>query len=186
MEPSDEELYRRMRRGDKGALEELYERREPGLYRYSIYMSGSPSVAEEVTHEVFVRLIGPDVTYNEALGPLEAYLHGIAKNLLREAMRQQDRRAPQPGTGHPKDALTLLVDDEMAAALHAALKDLPAEYRDAVILCDLEERSYGDAARMMQCPVGTVRSRLHRARALLAAKLKRFKNAPRVRSEVAS
>jgi RNA polymerase sigma-70 factor (ECF subfamily) len=60
----------------------------------------------------------------------------------------------------------------MTAALYATLRQLPEPYRDAVVLCDLEERSYEDAARLMGCAVGTVRSRLHRARALLAARLR--------------
>jgi RNA polymerase sigma-70 factor (ECF subfamily) len=70
-----------------------------------------------------------------------------------------------------------LISDETAAALHRTLRDLPERYRDVVVLCDLEERSYEDVARLIGRPVGTVRSRLHRARALLAAKLKRL-NAP--------
>jgi RNA polymerase sigma-70 factor (ECF subfamily) len=65
-----------------------------------------------------------------------------------------------------------LIQNERTVALHAALRELPDVYRDAVILCDLEERSYEDVARLMACPVGTIRSRLHRARLLLAARLK--------------
>ena len=57
------------------------------------------------------------------------------------------------------------------------MRDLPERYRDVVILCDLEERSYEEVAKLIGRPVGTVRSRLHRARALLGAKLKRL-NAP--------
>ena len=60
-----------------------------------------------------------------------------------------------------------LLKNEAMAALYESLQRLPVRYRDAVVLCDLEERSYDDAAKIMDCPVGTVRSRLHRARALL-------------------
>ena len=70
------------------------------------------------------------------------------------------------------DALRDLIEGQRTAALLAAVRELPAGYRDAVVLCDLEERSYEEAAQVMGCPVGTVRSRLHRARALLTAKLK--------------
>ena len=69
------------------------------------------------------------------------------------------------------DLLAELIDDERTTALYEALAELPPGYRDAVVLCDLEERSYEEAARLMQCPTGTVRSRLHRARLLLSAKL---------------
>ena len=168
---SDEELYRRMRKGDQLAFAELYTRREPGLYRYALHMSGSCPIAEEVTHEVFLRLIGPDAGFDERRGPLEAYLFGIARNLIRITRRE---KSVGPGRDLPgaDDVLGGLIQDEMTAALYAALRQLPEPYRDAVVLCDLEERSYEDAARLMGCAVGTVRSRLHRARALLAARLR--------------
>jgi RNA polymerase sigma-70 factor (ECF subfamily) len=82
---------------------------------------------------------------------------------------------PEPETA--EDALRDLIDGERSSALLAAVKDLPPGYRDAVVLCDLEERSYEEAAKVMDCPVGTVRSRLHRARALLTAKLRWMRTA---------
>jgi RNA polymerase sigma-70 factor (ECF subfamily) len=168
---SDEDLYRLVKKGDRGALGELYERLEPGLYRYALYASGSKAVAEEIAQDVFLRLIGPGVPYDEQRGSLEAYLYGIARNLLRmrpAAVGLDD--APEPATAD--DALRDLIDGERSAALLEAVRELPSGYRDAVLLCDLEERSYEEAAKVMQCPVGTVRSRLHRARTLLTAKLK--------------
>jgi RNA polymerase sigma-70 factor (ECF subfamily) len=64
-----------------------------------------------------------------------------------------------------------LIHDEHTAALHQAVRDLPDHYRDVVILCDLEERNYDEVAGLLGCPIGTVRSRLHRARAMLGMKL---------------
>ena len=77
------------------------------------------------------------------------------------------------------DILDELIDGEKVRALRGAIQELPEAYRDAVVLCDIEERNYDEAARLMGCPVGTVRSRLHRARALLAGKLKRLRPAGR-------
>jgi RNA polymerase sigma-70 factor (ECF subfamily) len=171
IEPSDEELYRRMRKGDRPAFAELYERREPALYRYALHLSGSPAVAEEVAHEAFVRLIGPDVRFDAGRGSLEGYLYGVARNLVR-VMRRHCCTGEAGDAAVEDDILGDLIRDETTAALHAALRELPDPYRDAVILCDLEERSYEDAARIMGCPIGTVRSRVHRARILLAARLK--------------
>jgi len=171
MEPTDEDLYRRMKKGDQRAFAELYERREPSLYRYALHVSGSRTLAEEVAHEVFLRLIRPDAGFDAGRGPLEAYLYGMARNLIRVMRRHQ----PVEDAGHPvaeHNILGDLIRNERTAALYAALRELPHHYRDAVILCDLEERSYDDVARLMGCPVGTVRSRLHRARMLLAARLK--------------
>src|ERR1044072_176196 len=168
---SEQDLYRLVKKGDRGALGELYERLEPGLYRYALYASGSKAVAEEIAQDVFLRLIGPGIPYDEQRGPLEAYLFGVARNLLRmrpPALGLED--APEPVTGD--DALRDLIDGERTSALLLAVRELPSGYRDAVVLCDLEERSYEEAARVMGCPVGPVRSRLHRARGLLTAKLK--------------
>ena len=170
MRPSDEELYRRMRSGEKSALAELYERLGPRIYRYALYASGSQPVAEEVTQETFLRLIDAGVRFDEQRGSLEAYLYGLARNLLRGMFRATGTDSDEEPISSD-DLLGELIDDERTAALYEALAELPARYRDAVVLCDLEERSYEDAARLMQCPVGTVRSRLHRARLLLSAKL---------------
>jgi RNA polymerase sigma-70 factor (ECF subfamily) len=173
MQQSDEELYRLMRAGNQDAFGRLYERREPALYRFALHMSGSPPVAEEVAHEVFVQLMGPAVRFNEAKGSLESFLYGIARNLIRVARRRGPVAEPvdQP---FEHDILGELIGNETAAALHRTLRELPERYRDVIVLCDLEEKSYEDVARIIGHPVGTVRSRLHRARALLSAKLKRL------------
>ena len=68
-----------------------------------------------------------------------------------------------------------LISDEGLVALRIAVDELPPNYREVVVLCDLEERNYDEAARLIGCPVGTIRSRLHRARGLLAGKLKRYR-----------
>ena len=176
MQPSDEELYRLMRKGNQDAFAQLYERRELALYRFALHMSGSSAVAEEVSHEVFVQLMGPSTRFDETRGSLESFLYGIARNLIRVARRLGPVMEPVDRPFH-HDILGELIGNEATAALYRTLRELPERYRDVIILCDLEERSYEDVARVIGCPVGTVRSRLHRARALLSAKLKRL-NAP--------
>jgi RNA polymerase sigma-70 factor, ECF subfamily len=176
MQPSDEELYSLMRKGSQDAFAQLYERREPALYRFALHMSGSPAVAEEVSHEVFVQLMGPATRFDETKGTLESFLYGIARNLIRVFRRLGPVAEPVDRPFDP-DILGELIGNETTATLHRTLRELPEHYRDVIVLCDLEERSYEDVARLIGCPVGTVRSRLHRARALLSAKLKRL-NAP--------
>jgi len=176
MQRSDEELYRLMKKGNQEAFAELYERREPALYRFALHMSGNPAVAEEVSHEVFVQLMGAGTRFDEAKGSLESFLYGIARNLVRVVRRLGPVAEPVDRPFH-HDILGELIGGETTAALHRTLRELPERYRDVIILCDLEERSYEDVARLIGRPVGTVRSRLHRARALLSAKLKRL-NAP--------
>jgi RNA polymerase sigma-70 factor, ECF subfamily len=176
MQPSDEELYLQMRKGNRDAFALLYERREPALYRYALHTSGNPAVAEEVAHEVFVQLMGPSARFDAGKGSLESFLYGIARNLVRVVRRQGPVEEPVDRAFEP-DILGDLISGETTAALHRTVRELPERYRDVIILCDLEERSYEDVARLIGHPVGTVRSRLHRARALLSAKLKRL-NAP--------
>jgi RNA polymerase sigma-70 factor (ECF subfamily) len=176
MPRSDEELYRLMKKGNQDAFAELYERREPALYRFALHMSGNPEVAEEVAHEVFVQLMGPATRFDETRGSLESFLYGIARNLVR-VVRRLGPVAEAVDRPFHDDILGELIADETTVALHRTLRELPERYRDAIILCDLEERSYEEVARLIGRPVGTVRSRLHRARALLSAKLKRL-NAP--------
>lgn len=125
-------------------------------------------------HEAFLGIIQPGTRFDAGRGSLQAYLYGAVRNLVRAAGR--NRSAGNPGeTAADDDIVGTLIGNEMAAALHAAVRELPAAYRDAVLLCDVEERSYGDASMLMGCPVGTVRSRLHRARRLLAEKLKQYR-----------
>jgi RNA polymerase sigma-70 factor, ECF subfamily len=174
MELSDEELYERIRKGDRRALAELYERREPALYRYALQLCGNRANAEEAVHEAFLELIQRGARFDVRRGSLEAYLYGMVRNLVRASRRSE----PAERSGEPAaedDIVRTLIGDEAAAALYAAVRELPPAYRDAVVLCDLEERSYENAAALSGCPVGTIRSRLHRARRLLAAKLKPYK-----------
>lgn len=170
---SDEELYRLMRKGNQDAFAHLYARRAPALRRYALHTSGSPTVAEEVAQEVFLQLMGPTCRYDEAKGSLESFLYGIARNLVR-VVRRQGPVEEAVDRAFEHDILGDLISDETNAALQRTLRELPERYRDVIVLCDLEERSYEDVARLIGRPVGTVRSRLHRARALLSAKLKRL------------
>jgi len=74
---------------------------------------------------------------------------------------------------------------ERLEKVRAAVMELPMEFRETVVLCELEEMTYDQAARMLDCPIGTIRSRLHRGRALLLAKLEMLRDAPRRWSSVA-
>jgi RNA polymerase sigma-70 factor (ECF subfamily) len=172
-----------MRKGSQEAFAELYSRREPALYRYALHASGSAAVAEEVANEVFVQLMAPSVSFDETRGSLESYLYGVARNLVR-VVRRQGPVEEAVDSPYRHDIVGDLIHDENTAALHQALRDLPDRYRDVVILCDLEERNYDEVAGLMGCPIGTVRSRLHRARAMLAARLRWLKTPPQTHAQV--
>jgi RNA polymerase sigma-70 factor (ECF subfamily) len=179
-QPGDEELFRRMKAGDQAALQMLYERYEAPLYRYAASMSGNRALAEEVTQEAFVQLISASARFDERRGSLEAYLYGVVRNLLRRA-RTADA-GEMDDVAAAEDLLGALIKDETVAGLYRAVRELPAGYREAIVLCDLEEQSYEHAAELMGCPVGTVRSRVHRGRAILAEKLKHHRRARQTRA----
>jgi RNA polymerase sigma-70 factor (ECF subfamily) len=101
-------------------------------------------------------------------------MNGVARNLVRVYRR---RGSVEEAVDSPveHDIVGGMIADESLLALREAVTELPGNYREVVVMCDLEERNYDEAARLIGCPVGTIRSRLHRARALLAAKLKRYR-----------
>jgi len=182
--PSDEELLRLMMAGDEAAFTTLYRRRQGGIYRFALRMSGSEAVAEDVTQEVFMALVREGSQFDSARGSLVAYLYGIARNQILRRL-ERDRffvpindvadQGEVPGPEKfvaPGDPLGDLTRDEMVGAVRQAVLSLPAHYREVVALCDLQEMSYVEAAAALGCAVGTVRSRLHRARALLVEKLR--------------
>jgi RNA polymerase sigma-70 factor (ECF subfamily) len=178
---TDDELLLRMRSGDQQAFVALYRRRQSAIYRFALRMSNSATVAEDVTQEVFLALIRDDCGYDPERGTLSGYLFGIARKLvLRRLERSRSEVALEPDgeeTGLVElvvnpDPLTDLTRKEGIAALRRAVQALPRRYREVVALCDLEEVDYADAAHALGCPIGTVRSRLHRARALLLGKLR--------------
>lgn len=165
-------LLARLQAGDEDAFETLYGRHQPRIYRYALRMCGSPEVADDVVQEVFLALIRGARGYDAAAGPLGSYLYGMARNLL----FRQLGAAPMVEL---EDDLPAVVADPLEGLAHSqrvervrrALEVLPAHYREAVVLCDMEELSYADVAELLGVAVGTVRSRLHRARALLAERL---------------
>src|SRR5687767_2716533 len=100
-EPSDSELLQSMLAGDEAALAALYRRRQGGIYRFALQMSGSPALAEDVTQEVFLTLMGEDTSYDPARGPLNWFLLGIARNLMRQRLGRE--RFYTSLEDHPED-----------------------------------------------------------------------------------
>jgi RNA polymerase sigma-70 factor (ECF subfamily) len=182
--PSDPELLRLMIAGDESAFTALYRRRQGGVYRFALQMSGSQTVAEDVTQEVFMVLIREAERYDPSRASLAAYLYGIARNYVLRRFEQDRLLVPIADSAedgdsiiHPAmiaedDPLGDLTRNETIDAVRNSILALPAHYREVVVLCDLHEMSYVEAASVVGCAVGTVRSRLHRARALLVEKLR--------------
>jgi RNA polymerase sigma-70 factor, ECF subfamily len=170
---SDEQLIEGMLRGDEESFAALYRRRNGPVYRFALHMSGDSAVAEDVTQEVFLALLEGGRRFDPERGTLLSFLYGIARNrVLRrlEAKPSEDLEAAVAAAAED-DLLDDLTRRETIEQVRRAVLSLPPLYREAVVLCDLESASYEEAAAALECPVGTVRSRLSRARALLAQKL---------------
>jgi RNA polymerase sigma-70 factor, ECF subfamily len=179
---NDSELLRSMLAGDEEALSVLYRRRQGGVYRFALQMSGSKTVAEDVTQEVFLFLMRDGHVFDPARGSVSAFLLGVARNYVLRRMRVEQQLTPL-GDDFDDDVPVLhastdlcpledLTRAETIESVRRAVLSLPSKYREVVVLCELQDISYGETAEILGCAIGTVRSRLHRARALLLAKLR--------------
>jgi RNA polymerase sigma-70 factor (ECF subfamily) len=171
--PSDDELWRRVRNGQAEAFGVLYERHSRKVYNYLFRRLGDWADAEELTAVVFAEAFRRrmDVVIDE--GKVAAWLLGVATNTLRNQRRSRWRHrellreiadAVVTGPLEPAQSETVLQMRELLAAL----RRLPRDQRDVVALCVWSQLSYEDAAAALRVPVGTVRSRLARARQSLA------------------
>jgi RNA polymerase sigma-70 factor (ECF subfamily) len=181
---SDETLLRLTMAGNEEAFTRLYQRLRGVVYRFARQMSGSANVAEDVTQEVFLILLRKAELYDPNRGALSTYLVQITRNeILRRLGRDralvsldedewEEDLSPDESLIVKSDPLGNLVRDEEIESVRQAVLALPLHYREVVVLCELEEMSYTEAAALLGCAVGTVRSRLHRARALLKERLR--------------
>jgi RNA polymerase sigma-70 factor, ECF subfamily len=172
MTPSDNDLLRGLRARDEEAFSLLYRRWQGPLYRYALRMSGSPALAEDVTQEVFMALLHGSDGYDPARGAVASYLHGMARNMVNRRLEREPAAQPVPEVAAPDDPLADVARREVGDLVWGALVALPLAYREAVVLCDLQGFTYDQAAAILGCALGTVRSRLHRGRAQLGERLR--------------
>lgn len=175
LQASDAALAARVACGDPGALTPLYQRHRGAVYRFALLWSGSAGVAADVAQDVFVHLLSHADDYDAARGPLQPWLLGIARNFVHRRSGVDSRyvandeeveaRVPDLDRAPPDEALDAQRDVDR---LRAAVAALPPHYRDVLVLVELAERSYAEAAAICGCELNTVRSRLFRARALIA------------------
>jgi RNA polymerase sigma-70 factor (ECF subfamily) len=174
----DERLLERARRGDADAVSRLFARYQAPIYRYAVHMCGRDA-GDDIVQDTFLTVMRQPGRYDPARGPVVGYLFGIARHLalrqltspnawtLSEELEEDD----QPADPAQETALDSLTRTETIEAVRAAVRSLPPQYREVIVLCEFQEMEYAAAAGIIQCPIGTVRSRLHRARTLLSAKL---------------
>jgi RNA polymerase sigma-70 factor, ECF subfamily len=179
---SEPELLRLAVSGDEAAFAALYERFKSNVYRFALHMTGSASLAEDVTQDAFITLMEEGDKFDGSKGQVLSFLLGIARNFVRRAYRSQARVTPlvtenEQGeevelaleSGH--DTVADVLRGETVDLVREAVQSLPPPYREVVVLCDLCEMSYAEASAQLDCNLGTIRSRLNRAHNLLAKKL---------------
>ena len=181
-EPTDPELLERIAAGDREALAIVFRRHQGTVYRFSRQMLGSTEAAEDVTQDVFVALTNSAGRFNPAVASLSTYLYGIARNLVLQRYKKARARLEvniDDIAGQKESAFATWSDPTEAISrgeatrhLRQAILRLPVHYREVVVLCELNGLSYEEAAAIANCPVGTVRSRLSRARRMLIARCK--------------
>jgi RNA polymerase sigma-70 factor (ECF subfamily) len=186
-EPStdDASLVEVLAGGNGEAARELYRRHCHPILRFALSMTDSRAAAEDIVHDTFVELLHHPRSYDPSRGSLRAFLYGIARHRIAKSLRAavvvppdlscDDDTHSCPAarepvelaapTGSPEEQTERAHDIER---LRAAIRALPLVYREVIAWCDLEEVPYATVADILDCPIGTVRSRLHRARTLLA------------------
>jgi RNA polymerase sigma-70 factor (ECF subfamily) len=186
----DDVLLRRSAKGDEEAFVQLSRKYQAPLFRFALRMTGNRWAAEEVVQDVFITLMRDPKKFDVERGTLGGYLYGIARNRIMKHQERLPRELPLDPEVEEGNTPLARVSDEKTPAQWVELKQrremvrdavmqLPVEFREAIVLCELEELSYEEAANALECPIGTIRSRLHRGRALLLAKLEILRDVPK-------
>jgi RNA polymerase sigma-70 factor (ECF subfamily) len=190
---SDTDLLRAMRTGAADAFTALYRRHQGPLYRFALLRCGSADTAADVVQEAFMGLLTERFRFDPLRGQLQAFLFGVARNLILKLEEGRQRHVALPAIEAGQDGdddaeldlplddggpLARVLDNEAAEQVRRALAHLAPHYRDVVILYEMHELSYAEIADICQVDIGTVRSRLSRGRAALAKRLAGWRTAP--------
>ncbi len=156
----------------------LYRRWQLAVHRFAMAMTGSADAADDVTQDTFLILMREGGRYDARKGSVPAYLHGVARHLVFRRLRRESRyRAladadleSRPGGEDPGQALLRW---DQARGVQRALLGLSPRLREVLVMCHVQELSYAEAAERLGVPIGTVRSRLSRAREALVRGIER-------------
>jgi len=176
-EQSDELLLKAVGRGEEPAFVAIYRRRQASIYRYAMHLCGDADVAAEAVQETFMALLRDASRLDASRGTVLAWLFAVARNQVLRQLRSRQRHLSleDEDQAEPVASGCVLADleqEQLTSRLHELMATLPPVYREVLVLCDMQELSYEEVSSIAGCPTGTVRSRLHRARAMLAGKLR--------------
>ncbi len=168
------DLLERFREGDREAFAALYREHFPAVFRFALYMTGDRCAPVRLPRTLSCGWSGIPANSIPKRGDLGAFLGGVARKMLHRQERIDRRWLPLEDSARDRTDFAAGVErDQEAAEVRRAIAALPERYREALVLCDLQGKSYEEAAAALGCANGTVKSRLHRARALLACKFQR-------------
>jgi len=195
-DPSEDlALLNDMRRGNAAAFEALYRRHQAPLYRFALLRCGSAETAADVVQEIFLALLSNTLKFDPTRGVLQGFLFGVARNMVLKREEAQYRfvsTSRDDDDGDNANDLVMdpspqpqqrLLDQQQAETVRQALAQLAPHYRDVVILYEMHDLSYVEIAQICNIDIGTVRSRLSRARAKLVELLEKdfLEEAPAIR-----
>ena len=161
---------------DETDLRRAFDEQKDAVYDFALRMTGSPSAAEDVAQDTFLELIRRPHSYNPARGSMRVFLIGVARHLVYRRWRAEQRYI---ATDDLDTTLTVLPDPTaatIAETIRNAVQSLPEMQREAVVLFEYEGFTLEEIAAIAGVEVGTVKSRLHRARASLREVLAPLRN----------
>jgi RNA polymerase sigma-70 factor, ECF subfamily len=170
---TDERLLARARQGDEAAFVQLYERHRGLVFRFAYRLSQSVEWAEEITHDCFMQLLKEPQRFasDAARASLRTWLCAIARNLVYKRLRRHGHEVEWEEGGDARlasanlEPLQRVLSSEIAEAVRQAVAALPPLQREALILFEYEELSLREIAALADTDIGTIKARLHRARA---------------------
>ena len=151
------------------APEEAFDQYHQAVYSFAYRLTRNPDAAEDVTQECFLALVRAPERYDTSRGSLKTYLFAMARNLALKHYR--DNPAEEPLDDFAPAAADDLEDAVLSSAVAAAVAALPLLQREASVLFEYEGATLEEIARVVEAEVGTVKSRLHRARERLRRSL---------------
>jgi RNA polymerase sigma-70 factor (ECF subfamily) len=174
----DEDLVRRYLEGDVQAFAALVERHERRVYSLALRMTGHAEDARDATQEAFLSALRKLKGFRGEAA-FATWLHRVTVNACYDLLRKRQRapllheRAPEDGPPRPEPASPDHADSvDLSVDVQRALLEVPPDFRATLILCDVQDLPYTEAAAILDVPIGTVRSRLHRGRAALGRALR--------------
>jgi RNA polymerase sigma factor (sigma-70 family) len=176
-ETTDHERMAAVARGELAGMTEIYQNRHRSLFRFFFRLTGRQATAEDLVHEVFLRMIRYRHTYqtvaanegNEEGHAFEAWMYRIARNAMTDhARKHRNEIAPGEGeleaidSGQPTPFDTTVKQQDLAI-LYRAMRELPDDKRELLVLTRFHDLSYAQIGRILGCETGTVKGRVFRA-----------------------